>query len=226
MSLLLKLREPLWNLIKTLTDFVFPKTPQVLHLESLTGEKLLAILPPSTLVEQGDNIALFSYQDPLVKELIWEVKYAGNRTLASRLAEILHDVIESELMERNIFEKFGTVLLIPMPISDKRRNERGWNQTELICEEVKKLDVAQRLRYVSGQLCKVRHTESQTRTASKKERLENLHDSMRVMHPLSVEGRCVVLVDDVTTTGSTFAEARRALREAGARKVICFALAH
>ena len=154
------------------------------------------------------------------------MKYAGNRTLASRLGQLLYDVIESELMERNIFEKYHNVILLPMPISDKRRNERGWNQCEILCEEVKALDTAQHFKYLPRQLCKVRHTESQTRTASKRERLENLHDSMRVMHPPAVAGRCVVLVDDVTTTGSTFAEAKRALREAGARKIICFALAH
>jgi competence protein ComFC len=213
------------SLLSALIDFLFPKRAQVLHLESLSTEKLLQILPPATL-EHGDTIALFSYQDPLVKELIWEVKYAGNSILASRLGEILYDVIESELMERNIFEKYHNVILLPMPISDKRRNERGWNQTELVCEEVKKLDSAQHFKYLPRQLCKIRHTESQTRTASRQERKENLHDSMLVMHPPAVAEKCVVLVDDVTTTGSTFAEAKRALREAGARKIICFALAH
>ncbi len=207
-------------------DFLFPKNTKVLHLESLSAEKLLQILPPADLVEQGDTLALFSYQDPLVKELVWEVKYAGNRTLASRLGQLLYDVIESELMERNIFEKYPSVVLMPMPISDKRRNERGWNQTELICEEIKKLDTAQHYKYLPRQLAKIRHTESQTRTASKKERLENLRDSMLVMHPPAVAGHYIVLVDDVTTTGSTFTEAKRALKEAGAKKILCVALAH
>ena len=56
--------------------------------------------------------------------------------------------------------------------------------------------------------------------------MKNLSDSMKILNPSAVLDRFVVLIDDVTTTGATFAEARCALKAAGAKKIICIAVAH
>jgi len=210
---------------KSLTNFLFPRPARVLSLETQSASDLLTHLPPSTL-EEPNTTALFSYQDPLVKEIVWEVKYKGNRTLAEKLGRLLYDVVVAELEERQTFEKYDSVVLLPMPISDKRRLERGWNQAELLAGALKAEDKANRFKYLPRQLVKIRHTESQTRTATRSERLHNLGGSMLVQHPPAVASKCVVLVDDVTTTGSTFAEAKRALRLAGAKRIFCFAIAH
>ena len=60
----------------------------------------------------------------------------------------------------------------------------------------------------------------------KHRRLNNVRGSMRVIHSERVKGRVCIVVDDVATTGATLKEAKRALREAGARKVITLALAY
>ncbi len=203
-------------------DFLFPKSPRAIELESLPLESL-----PVNLSESEDGVtALFNYSHPVVKEIIWEIKYAGNKVLSDRVGEILYDFIAAELEEHNIFGKFETVLLLPIPISDKRRFERGWNQCELLAAAVKRRDKENRYKYLARQLSKARHTESQTKTATREERRKNLKNSMKVLNPAVVAGRCVVAIDDVVTTGSTFAEVRRALKEAGAKKIFCFALAH
>lgn len=209
-----------------LTDFLFPKNDKVLALESLSSATLLETLPRAEDLDRDDTLAVFDYSHPVVKEIIWQVKYGGNRVLASKLGEIFYDIIIEELGERNILSKWPTAILIPMPISGKRRFERGWNQAELIAEEIKKRDINKIFKYTPGQLVKTRHTESQTRTGSKSEREHNLDKSMMVINPPSLKDRFVILIDDVVTTGSSFAEAKRALKEAGVRKVLCIAAAH
>ena len=210
-------------------DFIFPKSEAIFRLEELSVGELLNNLPPAHEIEGGDEhlIALFDYKDPLVREMIWELKYKGNRNIGQRFAQILMDILRAELAERIFFEKFINPILIPMPVSDKRRRERGWNQTEIVAEEMQKLNTDELFEYSSKILIKQIHTDSQARThATKRERLENLAGSMLVNNPEKILGRCVILLDDVTTTGSTFAEAKRALKESGAKKILCIALAH
>ncbi len=201
------------RLLSFLSDFLFPQK-----------YRLPKSLPQASPAENAQ--ALFDYGDKRVKELVWEIKYKGNKELAEKIGIMLYDTIVAEAEENNIFEKFGEVIIMPIPISDRRRLDRGWNQAELLTKAIKRMDTANRFKHLAGQLRKMKHTESQTSTATRKERLTNIQNSMKVANPQSVRGACVALIDDVTTTGATFKEGVRALREAGAKKIMCFAIAH
>lgn len=207
-------------------DFLFPKSADVHALEAMSPAEMLETLPVAE--DTGDErvIAVFAYHEERVRQLVWELKYRGNRAVARQLARVLMDILSHELAERALSDNFRDPLLVPMPISGRRRAERGYNQCEILAEELKKLDTSGLLYYLPSALVKHVHTNPQTLTAAREKRLENVRGTMRVAQDTSVAGRNVIVLDDVTTTGASFAEACRALKAAGAKKILCVAIAH
>lgn len=204
-------------------DFLYPKDPITLDLEAMGVDELMAKLTPAKEVD-GDIISIWNYADPKVRTLIWELKYRKNERLLTSVAQIVFDILKTELLDRALFDNFKDPLLVPIPMSDKRRLERGYNQTEVLCQAVKKLDTENLFTYSPSVLKKLKHTESQTKTINKKQRTINVQESMEASE--GVRNRNVILIDDVTTTGATLGDARRALRSAGAKKIFCLTLAH
>lgn len=104
--------------LKYFLDFIFPQTLSILEVEAMSSGVLLNKLPEAQELKEKSLIVLFSYKDPLVREIIWELKYKGNRRIAQKLGDIVYDVFRHELSERAVFENFIHPLLIPMPISN------------------------------------------------------------------------------------------------------------
>ncbi len=149
---------------------------------------------------------------------MWELKYYANKRAAMfggrLLAETLITIASEEL---------GKPLLIPIPMSAKRRKKRRYNQCELLCEATLP-HLRNAMDYAAKVLVRERDTVQQ-QGLEKHRRLKNVRKSMRVYYPEQVRGRVCIVVDDVTTTGATFTEAKRVLFIAGASEVHCVALA-
>lgn len=169
---------------------------------------------------------VFDYRHPPIKKAIWLLKYKGKRRLAEIFAEVLHGKIMEELSELSVFENFREPILIPIPLSKKRLRERGFNQAEIICEKIMKLDTEKLFTLETKILVKQKETKHQAVIHNRNERLKNLIDSFAVHNPEIIKGGNIILIDDVTTTGATFNEAKKILKEHGAKKVIAFAVAH
>lgn len=175
---------------------------------------------------ENDIIAFFDYRHNLVKTAIWEVKFRGNVSLARLIAQVMDALITEELSERLSFGYFSDPLLVPVPTPESRRRERGFNQCELIVREMVKLSGGRFYRYAPYLLSRPFETPRQTRFRERKERKENVRGSFKVVRAEEVADRNIILFDDVVTSGSTLSEARRVLLEAGARYVLCIAIAH
>lgn len=180
------------------------------ELEELTQEKLQAL---------ARYDGTLPYHERAVRALVWELKYRARGRACDLAGEYVADLLLAEAEEH-----IGTMLLIPMPMHEARRKQRGHNQTELLCESALKVLGAGPFAYNPHILTRVKNTKTQ-QGLERSERLKNVKDSMLVKYPEQVKGRACIVVDDVTTTGATFAEAKRALKAAGASEVRLIALA-
>ncbi|MFA6257283.1 MAG: phosphoribosyltransferase family protein [Candidatus Paceibacterota bacterium] len=174
---------------------------------------------------------LYDYRHPPIKKSLWLFKYKGKRRLAKIFAEILYENMLEELADLAVLENFNNTLLVPIPLSRKRLRERGYNQAALICREILKINIAQensgvKFELSENALVKPKETEHQAHIKDRKRRMENMRGTFQVDNPAIVAGRNIILIDDILTTGATLSEARRTLKDAGARKVIAFTLAH
>ncbi len=196
------------HLVRDFIDLILPPRPT---------ERLLRNLTLQELQNLGGEEPL-PYHDPRVTALIWELKYYGTARSASLAGEYL-----SEVLLAVCAEELGVPLLIPVPMHAVRRRERGHNQTEVLCRSALP-HLGNAVQYAPKILLRTVHTKTQ-QGLPKQERLRNVKNSMRVFDPEVVRDRVCVVVDDVTTTGATLEEAKRALRAAGARVVHLVALA-
>ncbi|MGQ0709215.1 MAG: ComF family protein [Rhodoferax sp.] len=146
--------------------------------------------------------------------LVADFKFRGQAALARPLAALLRSAPWAE----HLLEQCDA--LVPIPISESRLRERGYNQA---LELSKALGTA---KVQPGWLRRVRHTLAQ-HDLPRAQRLHAVRGSMAVapQHAAQLRGRHVVLVDDVTTTGTTLREAARVLRHAGVAQVSALVLA-
>jgi ComF family protein len=113
----------------------------------------------------------------------------------------------------------GLDLVMPVPLHWRRRWWRGYNQSAALAIGLAEI---LRLPCVHGRLRRVRATPFQTRQTLEGRR-ENVRGAFHCRGRL--DGRCVLLVDDVFTTGSTASEAAGALKAVGAARVVVAVLA-
>jgi ComF family protein len=106
-------------------------------------------------------------------------------------------------------------IIIPVPISKKRMNERGYNQAELIA---KKLSTLLNIKYNKNTLIKIRDTKRQSELP-KEERNKNIKNSFKLADTYSISSKNVILIDDVFTTGVTANECSKELKKGGAHKI-------
>jgi ComF family protein len=159
-------------------------------------------------------IRLGRYRDTL-REAVIRSKHSAEELLAHGLGVLLADRIVSTLGAE------AASAVVPVPLHWLRRWQRGYNQAEAIAEAVAD---GLRLPFQPRALRRIRYTRAQTRQ-SRTQRRENLRGVFRPSVWADLRGRTVLLVDDVLTTGATCHEAARALKVAGANRVLVAVLA-
>jgi ComF family protein len=160
-----------------------------------------------------DGVSCFWRYEGLVKKLISEAKYEYYYDQLKQLAIDswqLANRPEFALLRK--FLELGPVV-VPVPLHNKRMRERGFNQAELVGQQVGKLAGLK----LEKLLIKVKETEQQV-GKNRKERLENLKNAFKISNYSNLP-KNVLLVDDVWTTGTTLSECAKVLKQAGVKKV-------
>ena len=142
---------------------------------------------------QNAGALLFFTKDSLVQTLITQLKYHHNKKVGILFGRLMGEAIAAE-------EKYKQVdIIIPIPISASKINSRGFNQSEVIA-----IGMQQVLNkpIISDGLIKRSWSNSQTKK-NRKARLQQLPDLFFLQKPTSIEGKHILLVDDVLTTGAT-----------------------
>jgi ComF family protein len=145
------------------------------------------------------------YQGPL-RSAIHRLKYSRDIGLG--------DALSIHLIELYNLYKWSVDFVIPVPLSAKRMRQRGYNQANLLGRP---LAYAIQRPFRTDMLLKNRETHTQV-GLSGQERRRNV-DGAYTACPGLVKGKSLLIVDDVTTTGSTISACAKALREAGASAV-------
>ena len=157
--------------------------------------------------------AVWYYEDYPRKSLL-RYKFGGRRNYAVCYGRLLAMRIRQEFPD-------GFDVLTWIPVSGIRRFTRGFDQVELIVRAVgKELGICP-----VPALKKIRHNRRQSGIEDASSRRANVMGVYRAVNTLQIQGKRVLLLDDILTTGATAGECARVLMTAGAKEVHCAAMA-
>lgn len=155
----------------------------------------------------------FVYQGQVV-HLIYGLKFGGRYQLAKLAGFLLSQCLLSDYVNAD--------LIVPVPLSSKRLEERGYNQAFLIAKEVSKI---LNIPIAEDVLVRTRNTNRQAECKNPIQRFINVNGAFEINERWDVTGLKILIVDDVVTTGNTIHEAATVLMDCGALAVLCCAFA-
>lgn len=152
-----------------------------------------------------DRLIFCNEYEGTIQDKIVAYKFYGKKYLYHFFTELLYERLKAEVAD----------IIIPVPISKRRMNERGYNQAAIIA---KKLSVLLDIKYNKNTLVKIKDTKRQS-NLSKEERYKNIINSFKLADIYDIANKSVILIDDVFTTGVTANECSKELRRGGAYKI-------
>lgn len=159
------------------------------------------------------NYSVF-YYDGIVAKRIKQLKFQNKKYLSKTFSNF----IVAKFLQQNIDVDF----VIPVPLSLERLRQRGYNQSQLLCQSFIDNNI---LDVKTNILSRVKNTKSQTHL-TKSDRKLNIKDAFKVEDKQQIKGKNILLVDDIYTTGSTLNECAIVLLKNGAKSVFAITLAN
>ncbi len=213
-----------------LLDFLFPKfciscsRPFTYLCPKCYEQPDFFTLPiePQLKDNQLDLLLSACVYKPPISNLVKELKYTGIKNIAKTCAQVLYYSVNIPNAD----------IITAVPLHPKRQKQRGYNQAE---EIAKHLSILLNIPYLPL-LKRTKHTKNQASILDKEKRLSNLKDifeidtgiKTRFIASLTTNNQqlTALIIDDITTTGTTLNECAKVLKQHGVKKAIGLTLAH
>lgn len=210
------------NIISDTLHLFYPHTCTGCGSDTLHKENLLCIncindLPHTNFAQHADNPVekifwgripinaahseFYFSKDALIQFLIHQLKYKGNKEMGIYLGELMG----KSLLTSNRFLHIDAI--VPLPLFADKERKRGYNQANIISQGITAI---MNIPIVQNNVCRKRFTETQTKK-HRTERWENVAESFIVTDPAALQGRHILLIDDVITTGATLEACAKAI---------------
>ncbi len=209
-----------------LLEVFFPRPVRVAQFDTLAPEVLMRHTRGTQwyVPLKYPCIAPLAYKATIVRDAVHAAKYHSHARASELLAQAIASSVAEDVADRQAFGTYTAPYITAVPLHPEREKERGFNQSERIARalaEAMGMHDAYR-----ETLVRSRNTEHQARSQSKAARIRNMQGAFCIAENAVVRGKDILLVDDVVTTGATMGAARSVLIKAGARNVLCIAVAH
>ena len=164
-------------------------------------------------IEKAD--ALFFYEPHAeTAHILYELKYKNH----PEIGVVMGRMMAKELMRSGLYE--GIDAIVPVPLAKKRERERGYNQSLELAKgvsEVTGLPIADKV------VVRTKFVGSQTQRG-RWERNENVENVFELVNGDSINGKHLLLIDDVVTTGATIIACAQELQKASNVRISVLAL--
>lgn len=161
------------------------------HFEMHAGNPVEKIFWGRIPVTSAMSTFYFSNRS-MIQNVIHEFKYNGNK----KVAHFFGALMGKGLLNSN---RFNVDVIVPLPLFEKKEQMRGYNQAEILSDGIS--EILNKPVIKKNVIRKV-HTETQTKK-HRTERWKNVENTFQVLNEAPLEGKNILLVDDVITTGAT-----------------------
>lgn len=219
-----------------LVDLTWPKLCLLCGNPLINGEKHLCInclynLPQTNMEDLTNNhsterlsgrftfekaYATYKYEkDSKIQKLLEWIKYRGEKELAIYLGQLC----TQKMLELGLFEHID--YMIPVPLHSKKLHKRGYNQSEMLA---KGLNHSLNIPILTDTLIRIKNQQSQT-SKNLWDRWKNTQTSFQLSKTNQIEGKHLLLIDDVLTSGSTLEACAKVLLSVPNVKISIYTLA-
>ncbi len=176
---------------------------------------VLSLNLPLGIQNNCDGLLCVGRYSGSLKETLRRFKFSNKSSYYRALGKLL------ALKIQNTKQIDSFDVIVPVPLHKSRQKHRGYNQAELMAEQIAK---TLKIPCEKNLLIKSVATNSQS-MLKRTERLLNLEDAFMAVSDGLIAHKNILLIDDIVTTGSTVNQCCKALKRAGAEKVIAGVIA-